>query len=712
MGTLRAVWEMLTFSDVNPLLKALKGRPAQTEDASSLPGLLQTEKAASRYLEFKSALPMLRKSVLKSVISFEAPQYKIMFWIHIVDVHVAIFSALLSVQILKIFNGEGEGSALLKYFVSEPTALNKGLLAAALASVVLFLNLLAASLHAQKIEREMLVNNRLRFQLASYIQNLVFAVSREGRNRYKAGDIINMAQSDASRIAAFFAHAFVDFPVLFVSVSVIMALMYSYIGHAAWIGLGILMLQIPISAFFSWLSNKINFKLMEKSDARMSIATEWISAPRIIRYFGWSPHFEKSLAHAATKEFQQEVRLKAQWSLAFSLSTTWSFFVCVGIFAGFLLFQVGFEPPQVFASIWLAAILGHQLNPLPWFVNTFAESRVGAQRMEQLFRSKLQEEEFDHIEGGSLPNSTEDFLIGYELENVTVQHSDAAQPLLTNISLKVIPGQLTALVGPVGSGKSTFLQLLLGEIVPHSGKVWIVVHSHKDTNPQNSVRRGRRGGANDVYMRRTQVSDDESNKARPNFQDWYETQKFLLHSLEGVQWIRQFQTFVPQEAFVANATLGENVPLEFLDSKTFTQTQERAIIQSLALAELDPHSSAFPQGLATEIGERGVNLSGGQKQRLSMARAVHAQARVAFLDDPLSAVDENMEDKLVRDLFEGQFLKRNMTLLWATHRLRHISKAAQVLEFDGQGGIVVTKGLSADRSPSEDPQQGDDGGDL
>jgi ATP-binding cassette subfamily B protein len=93
--------------------------------------------------------------------------------------------------------------------------------------------------------------------------------------------------------------------------------------------------------------------------------------------------------------------------------------------------------------------------------------------------------------------------------------------------------------------------------------------------------------------------------------------------------------------------------------------------------------------LSTELGERGVNLSGGQKQRLSLARAIHAGRPLVFLDDPMSAVDTETEERLVRELFEGCW-RSSATIIWATHRLAHLALARHIIVLDG--GKVIEQG--------------------
>ncbi|XP_042073998.1 ATP-binding cassette sub-family C member 2-like, partial [Haplochromis burtoni] len=101
--------------------------------------------------------------------------------------------------------------------------------------------------------------------------------------------------------------------------------------------------------------------------------------------------------------------------------------------------------------------------------------------------------------------------------------------------------------------------------------------------------------------------------------------------------------FVPQQAWIQNATLKDNI----LFGSPHEEENFKKVIQACALA---PDLELLPGGDLTEIGEKGINLSGGQKQRVSLARAVYSQADIYLLDDPLSAVDSHVGKHLFENV--------------------------------------------------------------
>jgi ABC-type multidrug transport system fused ATPase/permease subunit len=204
----------------------------------------------------------------------------------------------------------------------------------------------------------------------------------------------------------------------------------------------------------------------------------------------------------------------------------------------------------------------------------------------------------------------------------------------------------------VGAGKSVLLQTLMGEITPSRGCVFVSARVHLKDGSQRSVR-------------------------------------WPVHCLQALNLLRRFQTFVPQEAFVAAATVRENVPLRYLGEDEWDDQFDARVVNALERAQLAADVSILPAGLSTELGERGVNLSGGQKQRLSLARAEYAQRQLILLDDPLSAVDTQTEDLLFAELLAKEW-GAPATLIWATHRMVHLKNAEHIIVLEN--GEIVEQG--------------------
>lgn len=139
--------------------------------------------------------------------------------------------------------------------------------------------------------------------------------------------------------------------------------------------------------------------------------------------------------------------------------------------------------------------------------------------------------------------------------------------------------------------------------------------------------------------------------------------------------------YVPQDSFIMSATISENVQIEYDTSMDATDH----IVQALSQASFDVVAERMPDGLQTQIGERGLNLSGGQRQRLSLARAFTEDHELYLLDDPFSAVDIKTEQNLIRTILSLKNL--GSSFLISTHRYALLPQADQIVYMD-QGEIV------------------------
>ena len=658
------LWNKFSFSDVTPLMKTLGKRQAQKSDLNSIPFVNSTLEQKNTYPEFTNALQSLRISPLRAVIQYEKKQFIFMFFIHISDVITSLMSAMLAIQLLRSFESPSGKFKLINVFYQVPNTNETFVFTFTLAAIIFMLNVLAASLHAQKVEKEMLLSWRIPFNLMKYIYTHLLFMSKKDRTSFQSGDITNLAQNDSRFIGDFLAHAMVDFPVLITSCAIVMTIMIFTIGNVAWLGFIVICLQIPISLFFTWLGNKFHHEMMRRGDKRLQLVTEWIQGMRLIRYFGWGQHFKKEINQAALSEYKQDLKLTVKYCIAFALTHNWWMVVSSAIFAGIVYFNGNKSASTIFAAIWLSSILGQQITPLPWFVNIWSQALVASKRLKKFYKARTQTEEF-------LPNSinkfnkeTEELIqniihkngnfnisVSFSLKNVSLRFSEGEPYVIQNVSLEIAAGKVLTIVGPVASGKSVLIQIIMGDLIPSSGEV----------------------------LFQLEVTEPNQNK------------KYIkgnVHTDLGILLLRSIQSYVPQEAFIMSSSIRENIPLKYKYAST-EYVSDNEIINSLYAASFESDLKTMEHGLETEIGERGVNLSGGQKQRLSLSRSAFAKSALIILDDPLSAVDVNTEKELVQNIFLGEWGK-NKTIIWATHRLEFLSHSNSIIFIEG--GKILEQG--------------------
>lgn len=662
-----SLWQKLSFSDVTPLMKKLGKRATQKSDLNSIDYVNKTLDNKDNYPEFKVAIPLLRQSPFRSLLTFEKKQFIFMFFIHVSDVIASLISALTAIQLLRSFESTSENFQLISLFYQNPSLNETFHFAIILALIIFLLNVLATSLHAQKIEKEMLLSWRIPFKLMQYIYTHLLFISKKDRATFQTGDITNMAQNDARFLGNYLAHGMVDIPVLMASCVFVMIVMIATIGNIAWLGFAIVLMQIPINLFFTWIGNKLHHEMMRRGDRRLQLVTEWVQGMRLVRYFGWGNHFRNEINQATLSEYKQDLKITAKYCSAFAITHNWWMVVSSAIFAGIVYFNGNKQASTIFAAIWLAGILGQQITPLPWFVNAWSQAVVASKRLQKFYLSRTQTEEFlpkniinydeeTNILIDKIINKKEKYKISisFQIENISLRFSENEPYVLQNISFEIPENKIIAIVGPVASGKSLLIQIIMGDIIPTSGNVYFNLKINKN---------------------------NEIKSIRGN-----------VHTDTGIQLLRAIQSYVPQEAFIMSSTIRENIPLKYKQDNHY-YVNDSEIINSLYVASFKTDLKQLDNGLDTEIGERGVNLSGGQKQRVSLSRSAFANSSFIILDDPLSAVDVKTEKELVQNIFLGEwgYLK---TIIWATHRLEFLNHSHSIIFIDS--GKLLEQGNYSD----------------
>lgn len=207
---------------------------------------------------------------------------------------------------------------------------------------------------------------------------------------------------------------------------------------------------------------------------------------------------------------------------------------------------------------------------------------------------------------------------------------DENTPILDHVSFEVKAGQMLAIVGPTGVGKSTTVNLLARFYDPDSGQIRI---------------------------------------------DGVDISKITISSL------RDHMSIVLQDVFLFNGTIAENIAYGF---KNATPEQ---IVEAAKIARIHSYIESLPEGYNTYIGERGVRLSGGQKQRISIARAVLRNSEILILDEATAAVDMETEAEIQAAI---QNLVGTRTVIVIAHRLSTVRKADKIIVLSD--GVIAESG--------------------
>jgi ATP-binding cassette subfamily B protein len=203
-------------------------------------------------------------------------------------------------------------------------------------------------------------------------------------------------------------------------------------------------------------------------------------------------------------------------------------------------------------------------------------------------------------------------------------------PVLHDINLEIPAGSTLAIVGPTGSGKSTLAALI--------ARLWDA--------PAGTL-----------------------------FIDGRSIREYPLEEL------RRAMGYVPQDTFLFSETVRENIAFGVADAA------EEHVMEAAEIASVSGEIQSFPQRFETMVGERGVTLSGGQKQRTSLARAIVRRPKILILDDSLSSVDTDTEERILRRLRD---VMSQRTTILISHRVSTVKDADQIIVM--REGRIIEQG--------------------
>ncbi|KAF9207493.1 hypothetical protein BGZ49_000308 [Haplosporangium sp. Z 27] len=532
-----------------------------------------------------------------------------------------------------------------------------------LAFGMFFTSILNSFFMAQYFQEAMNIGIEARTALIAMIYRKSLRLSSAAKQKSTAGEINNHMSVDAER----WPDAITFIPMLLVSeaslllrtpyeIAIAIWMLYQQISWSVFVGLATIVALTPIQGIIASVFMKTKSKKLEAMDERVRLMNELLSGMRVIKLYGWNDSFKERVSVYRRREVASLRKIGLVFSFLSIMFQSIPLLVALVSFAVYAThggpdFGPGdVNPQRVFVSITLFNLLNRPIGMLSHIMAEVIGVTVATNRIQKfLLAEEVSEDTVEVVK--TLPQDPniplieiKDAVFAWEPEAPEVETekerkkrekiADKKQkqlekeaikagkpipekekpveknydPTLIDINLSISRGNLTAVVGKVGQGKTSLLSAIIGDMY-------------------------KRQGSAKVYGR---------------------------------------LAYVPQQAWIVNATLKDNITF----GNSFDQTRYDRVIMACGLL---PDIAMLPAGDMTEIGERGINLSGGQKQRVSLARAAYEDADVYLLDDPLSAVDAHVDQHLWQNLIGPSGLLKDKTRILVTHAIHHLESVDQIV---------------------------------
>jgi len=461
----------------------------------------------------------------------------------------------------------------------------------------------------------------------SFLRVLRLAVFRQMQrqsmafyDRNKAGVLVARMTADIESMAELVQWGLLQF----IAAGMLLVFAFFVLLTLSWqltiVALLVMPLLIAASIKFQRDSNKAYLTVRERVGVNLSALQEGITTVRVIQAYAQEEETIEKFTKSNRELFQSHER-----SVRIS---TWYFALIEfgGVFASALMIGIGgwlvhrgdVTLGTVVAFTLLLSSLFDPVQQLSQLYNTVQSAGAALNKLFQILDAKPEVDE--HPAAIALPEAGE-----LRVDGVTFSYAGAVNPALNNVSITVGVGEKLALVGPTGAGKSTLAKLMARLYDPQLGVVSY-------------------GGVN-----------------------------LTMATMDS---LRQRIVVVPQEGFLFNGTIRDNLRIARSDA---TDEQIDAAVAAIGATE---HFATLPDGLDTEVRERGSRLSAGERQLVALARAALVDPRVLVLDEATSNLDPGTEAEVEQAL---ERLMAGRTVIVVAHRLSTVKRADHIAVIDAAG---------------------------
>ena len=386
----------------------------------------------------------------------------------------------------------------------------------------------------------------------------------------------------------------------------------------------LLPLLVLVAKFFGRRLKLLSTSIQDQTAALSTLIEEVISGIRIVKSFVQTKREESRFSTQVNQALSLTMRRAGIMAVFIPVISLLTFSAAAAVlwYGGRQVIDGTVSPGDLFAFVLFAGIL---IGPFSSAARVFAQVREAQGATERVFEILDQQSEVRDSPTATALSSVSG--------HITVEHVsfayDPRQPVLTDVSFEAKPGELIAIVGPTGAGKSTAMNLI-----------------HRFYDPTNG-----------------RITIDGQDLRHVTLESWY-------HQI----------ALVPQETILFGGTILDNIRYGRREA------DDEAVKEASRAAHAHDFIMGFPDRYQTVVGEKGINVSGGQRQRIAIARAILKNPRILLLDEATSALDSESE-RLVQEALE-QLMKGRTTFVIA-HRLTTIQRADRILVLN-KGRLVET----------------------
>ena len=488
------------------------------------------------------------------------------------------------------------------------------------------------------------VSREIEFDLRNDLLHKLVKLDPEFYVRNRTGDLMSRATNDLNAVRMVLGPGIMYTATTIATAVVSLFFMFKLSPTLTlWV-----LLPVPLVVFAVYFFGRIIHRLSEKIQAALGAlstrAQENLTGVRVIRAYAQEQAEIAQFDRANREYVDRNIQLIGSWSLFFPALTALigiSFVVLLGkggtlVIRGVSLGGISLGTLQSFFTF--LGILVFPIIALGWVTNIFQRGAASMGRLSYIMNAQPNIVDVAPAAGGngSQPQSPKSTIKGdveFRHLSFTYPTGPDGQPgptVLDDINLHIAAGTTLAIIGPTGSGKSTLATLI--------ARLW-------DAPPG------------------TLLIDGRSIRDYP------------------LDEVRRAIGYVPQDTFLFSETLGENIAFGLEEST------DDVISAAADVACISGDINGFPQRYATMVGERGITLSGGQKQRTSIARAIARNPRVLILDDSLSSVDTETEERILHGLRK---VIHGRTTILVAHRISTVKEADQIVVL--RGGRITERG--------------------